>query len=305
MSTSLQPSAGAPGVTVRPRYCASCGAALSAGANFCHRCGTAVAAAPAGQAPAVAAPGRGVKDVAPWAVAFVALLALVAMGAGRNLGAARGAGLDAPQNALPQASLGEGGAAGPAQDARGGGDPPVAPFAGGAAGGGTGRPPDLSQMSPRDIADRLFDRVMRLSGQGKIDSAQFFATMALQNYARMPQQGVPLDADLRYDMGRIAEVAGKGEIAAAEADTILRANPKHLLGLVLAIKGAALTGDRARLSDAQRRLVAAVPTERPKNLEEYQRHGNDIDAALKLAAASSAAGPAAGTAPGAAGVAPR
>ncbi len=292
MSTSAQPTtppalASAAGTAVRPRYCAACGAALSAGANYCHRCGTAVVAASG--APTAGAPrarGRSMAEVAPWAVAFVAFLALAAMAAGRNLGASRGNGLDAPQNALPQASLGE--TAAP-QDARGGGDPPIAPFAGGAA--RTGRPPDLSQMTPRDIADRLFDRVMRLSGEGKVDSAQFFATMALQNYARMPAAGVPFDADLRYDMGRIAEVAGRGEIASAQADTILRANPTHLLGLVLAIKGAALQGDRTRLADAQRRLIAAAPAERAKNIEEYQRHGNDIDAALKLATATGPGAP--------------
>ena len=280
-----------PSAALRPRYCAACGAALSAGANYCHRCGTAVAAVGARpDAPASRTPGRSIAEVAPWAVAFVAFLALTAMAAGRNLGASRGAGLDAPQNALPQASLGEGVAPSGGSTGAGTPDAPVAnaPFAKG-AGGGTGRPPDLSQMSPRDIADRLFDRVMRLSGEGKVDSAQFFATMALQNYDRMPQAGVPFDADLRYDMGRVAEVAGRGDIAAAQADTILRANPTHLLGLVLAIKGAALQGDRARLTDTQRRLVAAAPTERAKNLEEYQRHGNDIDAALKLAGASSVA----------------
>lgn len=227
-------------------------------------------------------------DVAPWAVAFVAFLALAAMAAGRNLGASRGGGLDAPMNALPQAALGEGVAAGAGPATGGTSD---APFvnAGGAAGAGGGRAPDLSKMTPRDIADRLFDRVMRLSSEGKVDSAQFFATMALQNYERMPQAGVPLDADLRYDMGRIAEVAGRGDVASAQADTILRANPTHLLGLVLAIKGAALQGNRARLTDAQHRLTAAAPAERAKNVEEYQRHGNDIDAALKLATASSPA----------------
>jgi hypothetical protein len=140
----------------------------------------------------------------PWAVAFVALLALAAMAAGRNIGAARGGTLDAPLNALPQ-------------------------------------------------------------------------------YARMPELGVPMDADLRYDMGRIAEVAGRADVAAAQADTILREQPKHLLGLVLAIKAASLQGDAAKAADARRRLAAAAPAERARGLDEYQRHGNDIDAALRLA----------------------
>ncbi|GLC25576.1 hypothetical protein rosag_20890 [Roseisolibacter agri] len=212
----------------------------------------------------------------PWGVAFVALLAVAAMAAGRNFGGSRGSTLDAPLNALPQASLGEGGPTGA----------PAGPFAGGAAGApggapGTGRAPDLSQLSPRDIADRLFDRIMRLSAEGKPDSVGFFSEMALQNYAQM---GTALDADLRYDMGRVAEVAGKDEIARAQADTILRQQPNHLLGLVLAVKAATMRGDAAAVATLNKRLVAAAPAERAKNLDEYQRHAADIDTALRQAA---------------------
>jgi hypothetical protein len=248
--------------------CAGCGAPRTPGAKFCHRCGLAAGAAPT---PTVAArAGSGTASVLPWGVAFVALLAVAAMAAGRNFGAARGGSLDAPLNALPQASLGEGPGAGG----------PVGPFAGGGAGAPGGRAPDLSQMSPRDIADRLFDRIMRLSGEGKADSVGFFAEMALQNYGQMPS----LDADLRYDMGRVAEVAGKEEVARAQADSILREQPNHLLGLVLAGKAAMMRGDPGALAGFNRRLVAAAPAERAKNLEEYQRHAADIDAALSQAA---------------------
>ncbi len=294
------PRAAAPDARPRPRFCSDCGAQLSPGAQFCHRCGAATAAGAAGTpaggpggASAARGADRGLAGVMPWAVAFVALLALAAMAAGRNIGTPKGGTLDAPLNALPQASLGEGpGGAGAGAGAAPGGAP-AAPFAGGAGAGG--RAPDLSAMTPREIADRLFDRVMKLSGEGKADSAQFFATMAIQQYARMPELGVPLDADLRYDMGRIAEVAGRADVASAQADTILRAQPTHLLGLVLAIKAAALQGDAAKATDARRRLAAAAPAERAKGLEEYQRHGNDIDAALRQASV-----PAPGAAPGAA-----
>jgi hypothetical protein len=272
--------------------CAGCGAALSAGARFCHRCGLAAGApAPAGGFAADALPagaalrtangapvaaGRGAASAMPWAAAFVALLALAAMAAGRNFGVAKGSRLDAPLNALPQEQLGELG--GPPAGAGGGG--PVGPFAGAAgSGGATGRPPDLSKMTPREMADRLFDRVMRLAGEGKADSAQMFSQMALQQYASMP-----LDLDLRYDMGRVAEVGGQPEIAAAQADTILREAPTHLLGLVLATKAAALQGRQAEMRAFQRRLVAAAPAEQAKPREEYERHANDITAALRVAA---------------------
>jgi hypothetical protein len=134
-------------------------------------------------------------------------------------------------------------------------------------------------MTPRDIADRLFDRVMTLVAAGKADSAQFFAQMALQNYESMQK-----DLDLRYDMGRVAEVSGAAAIAKAQADTILRENPKHLLGLVLAAKAAAMQGRMDDYKAFQQRLVAAAPGERAAKREEYERHANDIDAALKTAA---------------------
>jgi hypothetical protein len=271
------PSCGEPGTG---RFCAACGASLAGstcagcatplrpGAKFCHRCGLAVgAAAPSA---AAASPDRA-ATVMPWAVAFVALLALAAMAAGRNFGAAKGSSIDGSANALPQAALGEGA-------------PPAgveAPFAGGAGGGvAGGRPPSLANMSPREIADRLFDRVMLMSGQGKADSASFFATMALQNYASMG----PLDLDLRYDMGRVAEVAGRKDIVQAQADTILQQNPTHLLGLVLAAKGAALANDAAGLKTYQQRLLAAIRAgERDRPIEEYKRHATDIDDAVTAA----------------------
>jgi hypothetical protein len=258
--------------------CAGCAAPLTPGAKFCHRCGLAAGSAPpaATAAPRAAA---GAASVLPWGVAFVALLAVAAMAAGRNFGAARGGSLDAPLNALPQAALGEV-PAGAAPGGAPGGAPAAGPFAGGAGGASGGRAPDLSQMSPRDIADRLFDRIMRLSGEGKPDSVSFFADMALQNYAQMPS----LDADLRYDMGRVAEVAGREEIARAQADTILKAQPNHLLGLVLASKAALMRGDAAAVASFNKRLAAAAPAERAKNLEEYQRHSADIDTALRQAA---------------------
>jgi hypothetical protein len=92
-----------------------------------------------------------------------------------------------------------------------------------------------------------------------------------------------LDADLRYDMGRVAEVAGKADIAGAQADSILAQQPNHLLGLVLAVKAATMRGDAAALAGFNKRLVAANATERGKPLEEYQRHAADIDAALRQA----------------------
>lgn len=245
------------GATATGRFCAECGAALgeatcsgcrsllTPGARFCHRCGTAAGANPA----AVAQPSANARNITtalPWAVAAVALLAFVALLAGQRFGGSRSPG------GAPASTVG-------AQEAM--------------------RAPDISSMSPRERADRLFDRVMRLSSEGKADSVQFFAPMALSSYEALG----PLDADLRYDFGRIAEVAGAQEIARAQADSILQADSTHLLGLILGLRAAQLRGDSAAAQAFTRRLLAAEPTESAKRLPEYQRHQGDILDALAQA----------------------
>jgi hypothetical protein len=239
------------------RFCSSCGAALAGaacvacraplttGARFCHRCGTPAGAA----APSAEGASRGGGGALPWAVAGIALLALIALVAGQRFGRT-------PDGGSPAAV----GAAAPA------------PFAGAAAGA---RAPDISSLTPRERADRLFNRIMAYHERGLADSVQFFAPMALAAY----QMAAPLDADQRYHLGRVGEVTGVPELATAQADTILRESPRHLLGLILAAGAARMRGDEpaARAFDA--RLRAAAPTERGR-APEYAQHQNDIDAAL-------------------------
>ena len=120
---------------------------------------------------------------------------------------------------------------------------------------------------------------MGLHERGRTDSVQFFAQMAIPAY----QMVQPLDLDARYDMGRIAEVAGLTDFARAQADTILRAEPNHLLGLVLAIRAARLAGNESAAAAFERRLITAEPAERRRDRAEYTRHRADIDAALEVA----------------------
>jgi hypothetical protein len=139
-----------------------------------------------------------------------------------------------------------------------------------------GVPVDISQMSPEERAERLYDRVMSLNERGRVDSVRFFAPMAMQAYLMLGT----LTADQRYDLGRIAAVSGETEIAKAQADTILATQPQHLLGLMLAADVAGVRGDRAAESAYLRRFTAAAPAERAKQLPEYQQHVAEIDARL-------------------------
>ena len=235
--------------------CASCSAELSPGAKFCHRCGAAVGGLTA------SVPGPK-PNALPWIVAALAFLALFAMAAGRGFNARPSSTVDGSQNALPQAGLDDRGVATDDQ-----------------SGGGNVRAPDISSLSPQERADRLYNRVMLLASQGKVDSVQFFAPMALTAYQMLS----PLNADQRYDMGRIGEVAGALPLAKAQADSLLRDNPNHLLGIILEARLATLAGDTTALHSYERRLIAAQKVELPKKRDEYIRHQEDITNALQQA----------------------
>jgi len=232
--------------------CAACATILTPGAKFCHRCGVA-AGAPGGRHADAS------STTLPWAVAGIAIVSLVALLAGQRFRSTPP--VDAAQ-AQAQAQ-------GAPQGAANGGVAPDANAPG-------IRAPDISSLSPRERADRLYDRIMRLDTEGKKDSVQFFAPMAISAYQMIPNP----DADARYDMGRIAEVAGALPAAKSEADSILAKQPTHLLGLVLAMQVARASGDTAGVSAYRAKLRSAQKSELAKKLPEYDRHTADIRDAL-------------------------
>jgi hypothetical protein len=141
---------------------------------------------------------------------------------------------------------------------------------------GAANAPDISSMSPREQAARLYDRVMRLHEEQKRDSVEFFAQMALNAYAAIPD----LDMDGRYDMARIAMVAGALPVARAQSDTILRRDSTHLLGLLLGADLARAANDEARAKRMETTFVTVAGRERQRNLPEYEMHSAEIESAL-------------------------
>lgn len=193
---------------------------------------------------------------APWGIAAVGLVAVIAFFSGR--GAAGGADSAA---GMPPAGM----------------PPGAAPFAAGAAGGAA---PDISNMSPRERAGRLYDRIMRYAEQGKRDSVEFFAPMAMASFEML---GSEMDLDARYDFGRVAAESGALDVAAAQADTILMSAPTHLLGLALSASTADRQGNAEVATRAWQQFLASKASELAKNLPEYQAHAPDIDAATRIA----------------------
>lgn len=131
-------------------------------------------------------------------------------------------------------------------------------------------------MTPTQRAERLYDRVMSAAERGLPDTVRFFMPMAIQAYQAIGA----LNLDQRYDLGRLAEVAGDAQLATAQADTILRTQPDHLLGLVLAARAARLRNDERTATRHLERLARVEQAERRKQLPEYLLHQNDIDVAL-------------------------
>ncbi len=182
------------------------------------------------------------NTVLPWTVAGIALLCLLAFIVGQNW-----------RRNAPSQNAPAGIAAAP------------------------GRAVDISRMSPEERADRLFNRVMEYVAAGQADSVLFFAPMAIQSIEAL----APLDPHRRYDLGLIGVVSGDGPMARAQADTILRAAPTHLLGLILGMRAAGLQRDTLARREYAARFSAALTAERAKRLPEYIDHEPDIDAAAR------------------------
>ncbi|HVM44039.1 MAG TPA: zinc ribbon domain-containing protein [Gemmatimonadales bacterium] len=225
------------GAPLAPSACRSCGAKLSARAKFCPECGTPVAGAARGARSAAGGTPR--NDRMAWYVAGVCVLALlvvVVIVVAKKSGA-----------------------------------PPA-----GAAATAAGAPPtgerattDLSAMTPREAADRLYNRIMTANEAGDTAQVNFFAPMALQAYANL---GGDLDADARLHLGLVQLAIGATVAAAAEGDTILQKTPSHLFGWLLKARAAEAQGDAARAKRAYESFMKNYDAEMAKKRPEYQEH---------------------------------
>jgi hypothetical protein len=222
---------------------------------------------------------RGLAAGLPWAIAGIALVALIALVVGQRFGARPGvtAGATVGATEVLDGANGQGTTVITAPGAPLGGSAGAAPD--GAPAGAMPRAPDISQLTPEQRAERLYDRIMSESEAGRAQNVRTFLPMAIASYQMLDS----LTLDQRYDLGRIAEVGGDTALARAQADTILTRRPTHLLGLILAAKAARLERQEQRARSFDQRLLAAEPAERASGLGEYLLHKNDLDAALAAA----------------------
>ena len=169
---------------------------------------------------------------------------------------------------------------------RGGGGGGAAPTANAPPAAGSAGTTDISQMSTEEMAQRLFDRTMRLSEEGKKDSVAFFGPMALQTYGQLPA----LDNHSRYDVGMLQLALDNPQGALAQADTLIAAVPNHLYALVLRARAYEALGDQARVRTAFAAYLQHEAAERAGGRPEYAPHASTLDA-FKQEALGRASGP--------------
>ncbi len=150
------------------------------------------------------------------------------------------------------------------------------------AGSTLSQPPDLSTITPREAADRLFNRIMTAAERGNTQEALRFAPMALQAYELLG----PLDNDTRYHVGLIHATAGDIESARAYVAMLRQSVPDHLLGIMLEHTVAKQHGDQGGAAHAYKTFLAAYESEIATGRAEYGDHQSGIDSFRRAAKAS-------------------
>lgn len=237
-----------------PRNCSGCGSKLSTGAMYCAECGVPVAA----RAPKPASARL------PWVLSAVALAAfalvlssLVQRGSVQRIGdmTVTGGLPTSGGNAAGGAAAPAGGAAMPSME-------------------------ELASMSPRDAADRLFERAMRELEGGDFERSAFFLDMGLKAYEVVPAEEI--DADAKFHMGLMQLHLGDSTAARASGEGILAEDPDHLLGLILSARVAELAGDEEVASEYRARVRSVIEREGGiPSRQEYQSHRPLIERELE------------------------
>ncbi|MDZ4864652.1 MAG: zinc ribbon domain-containing protein [Gemmatimonadota bacterium] len=224
--------------------CGRCGAPPAAGARFCAQCGASASAT---------APGVGRTERLTWFLAgggVVALAGALALLLGQ----------DRPPTVADAAGAVN------------------APFASGAS-AADGTPPDISNMSPRERFDRLFNRIMRAAESGDEATVTTFAPMALSAFQMLDSVNV----DARYHAALIQLHTGDMAGAAAQGDSILKAQPGHLFGYIVKGTIARFQKDQAALGVAYTAFLKHYAAEAALKRPEYAEHPRAVEDFLTAA----------------------
>jgi hypothetical protein len=134
-------------------------------------------------------------------------------------------------------------------------------------------PPDISNMSPRERFNRLYNRVMQAAQSGDEATVTRFTPMALMAYAQLDT----IDADARYHAALLKVHTGDVEASRALADTILTQNRGHLFGYIIQGTVARFRKDEKALDRAYSGFLKHYDSEMKAGRPEYQEHRTSLD----------------------------
>ena len=133
--------------------------------------------------------------------------------------------------------------------------------------------PDISQLSPRERFNRLYNRVMQAAQSGDEATMNRFMPMALGAYEMLDS----VDADARYHAALLRVHNGDVDGSRALGDSILAAQPGHLLGYVVLGTTARWRKDEAGMTKAYREFLSHYDAEIKAGRPEYGEHRASID----------------------------
>lgn len=150
----------------------------------------------------------------------------------------------------------------------------------------SGQSVDLSSMSPREAADRLFNRVMTAEEQGDKQEVLQFAPKAIQAYNMVEN----LDADAYYHIGLIHAAVGDFDKVQKQVEILKQVSPGHLLGLIIEHDAAQQSGDMNAAAKASAAFLEAYASEIKTERPEYEAHRNSIESFFAATAGGQTAG---------------
>ncbi|HET6796910.1 MAG TPA: hypothetical protein VFH40_07100 [Gemmatimonadales bacterium] len=168
--------------------------------------------------------------------------------------------------------------------------PPTSEIAATPAGAAAEAPPDISNMSPRERFNRLYNRIMTAAQAGDEGTVTRFTPMALLAYAQLDT----IDADARYHAALLKVHTGDVNAAQALADTILSQTPGHLFGYVIRGTVARFRKDDKALARAYGDFLKRYDEEIKLDRPEYGEHQTSIND-FRRAALESKARPSSGS----------
>ena len=137
--------------------------------------------------------------------------------------------------------------------------------------------PDLSQMTPRERFDRLYNRVMQAAETGDAATMQQFSPMALAAFGMLDE----VDADARYHAALLKLHTGDVSGSAALADEIEMETPNHLFGFIIRGTLAKWQNDTAALAQVYQEFLEVYDEEIAAERPEYGHHQQSIEGFLQ------------------------